>query len=169
MKGNPIIFLDFDGVLNSHFYAKSKKMGLIDIDEDSVVLLNQIVQASDAKVVVSSTWRLNRTIQELEDILLSKGFIGEVIDKTKDLRRGPDADSIVRGNEILCWMKDNPAAIGCPYYNYTNYIILDDDSDMLYSQRNNFIHVDPYVGITPRTVFQAKKILGVKIEIKDMF
>ena len=56
-------------------------------------------------------------------------------------------------------MKNNKELVG-DYYNFTEYVILDDDSDMLYWQRNNFILVDRWVGITYGTVFQAKKMLN---------
>lgn len=42
----------------------------------------------------------------------------------------------------------------------SKYVILDDDSDMLYWQRNNFILIDRFVGLTMGNVFQAKKILN---------
>ena len=64
-----------------------------------------------------------------------------------------------RGNEIHQWIDDNRESVG-PYYQFTEYVILDDDSDMLYWQRNNFLLVDRFVGLTNGTVFQAKKILN---------
>lgn len=40
------------------------------------------------------------------------------------------------------------------------YVILDDDSDMLDTQRNNFIHTDWEVGLTEENVNDAIKILN---------
>jgi hypothetical protein len=162
VKGNPIIFLDFDGVLNNQlFYVNTKGTRTVDLDPENVKRLNEIISATQSRVVVTSTWRLGRTVHELQSILESVGFEGEVIDKTKDLRRGEDGDSILRGNEIHAWMKSNPAVLGCSYWDYNRYVILDDDSDMLYWQRDNFLCIDPYVGLTPKSVFLAKRILGV--------
>lgn len=156
-----LIFLYFDGVLNNQlWYVKTKgNRQHIDLDTSSIQFLNTLVRETGSKVVVTSTWRLGRTIEELQNALDINGFIGEIIGKTKDLRIGEDGDSILRGNEILQWMKSHPEVLGKPYWDYKDYVILDDDSDMLYWQKDNYIYVDPYVGITPSTVFKAKKIL----------
>jgi len=155
-----LIFLDFDGVLNSQlWYVRTKgSRGRDDLDRDAIGFLNNLIAETGAKVVVSSTWRLGRSVEELQEILDRNGFKGEVVGKTKDLRYGPDGDCVLRGNEILCWMKDNPEILGVAYWDYNDYVILDDDSDMLYWQKDNYIHVDPYVGLTPNVVFKAKKI-----------
>lgn len=50
----PFIFLDIDGVLNGH---DKHPNGYCGIDRESVALLNKIITATSAKVVVSSAWR----------------------------------------------------------------------------------------------------------------
>lgn len=159
-----IIFLDIDGVLNhERFYkerfAKRYEEGAIaypysEIDPESVQNLNQLIKDSDAKVVLSSTWR-HSGLEYCLDVLKFHGFEGEIIDVTPDLR----SNDCLRGNEILKWMKDNKNLIG-DYYNFTEYVILDDDSDMLYWQRNNFLLIDRFVGLTMGDVFRANKILN---------
>jgi thiol-disulfide isomerase/thioredoxin len=62
-----VIFLDIDGVLNSHEYWVSERYktynGNIEthpnyeISPDLVDTLNKIIEATKAKIVVSSTWR----------------------------------------------------------------------------------------------------------------
>lgn len=168
---NPLIFLDFDGVLNSQlWYVKTKgSRERDDLDTQAISFLNELIAETGAKVVVSSTWRLGRTVEELQEILDRNGFKGEIIGKTRDLRLGEHGDCVLRGNEILCWIKENPIECGgCAYWEYKNYVILDDDSDMLYWQKDNFIIVDRYCGMTPSTIFQAKKILGAKITVADL-
>lgn len=155
-----IIFLDFDGVLNhEQFYSQRKEHGvylgypLSEIDPQSVQKLNNIIQATGAKVVISSTWRHGRKIEELQKILNYFGFIGEIIDITPDLGK---YDFTVRGNEIWEWIKVNIS----DYFNYNQYVILDDDCDMLYYQKDNFIRVDRWVGITGGDVQNAIAILN---------
>lgn len=156
-----IIFLDIDGVLNHEaFYRKrfeedSKiEYPYSEIDPICVANLNNLIKNTDAKVVISSTWR-HSGLNHCKNALEFHGFNGEIIDITPDLR----GDNYVRGNEILKWVKDNESLVG-PYYNFTEYVILDDDSDMLYWQRNNFLLIDRFVGLTMGDVFRAKKILN---------
>lgn len=159
---NKIIFLDFDGVLNSRlWFDKTKGNREHDsLDEVAVGFLNTLIKKTGAKVVVSSTWRLGHTVDELQEILNRSGFEGEVIDKTVDMRKGEDGDCILRGNEILQWIKSHPEIVQVGYWDYKNYVIFDDDSDMLYWQRYNFIQTDPYVGLTPNNIYKAEKILN---------
>ena len=156
----PIVFLDFDGVLNHElFYKNADKKGRGLLDPMSVQILNELTKIENVKVVVSSTYRLSNTTDQLQYILDAFGFVGEVIGKTPSI----NCNGILRGNEIISWIKDHPIECGgMPYYDYDRYVILDDDSDMLYWQRNNFIHIDRYCGITPTNIFKAKKILQIK-------
>jgi hypothetical protein len=158
-----IIFLDFDGVLNNQLWYESTK-GMFcerdDLDPKNIEQLNMLIKETDAKVVVTSTWRLGRSIAELQSILDGNGFKGEVVGTTLDLRYKEHGACIVRGNEIYCWIQEHEDLIGQKSHEYKNYVILDDDSDMLYWQRDNFIHVDPYCGLTSYIVFKAKDILN---------
>lgn len=164
-----VIYLDFDGVLNNelwfierlneknkHKIVNLKEHELTAIDPRCVENLNVIIEATGAKVVVSSTWRMGREIDELQAILDARGFRGEIIGKTDNLR----GEGCLRGNEIREWQRANADIIGIE--DKERYVILDDDSDMLYWQRNNMIIVDAYCGITPRTIFKATKILNGK-------
>ncbi len=161
-----IVFLDIDGVLNHHHFYETRYKGeektnptkfevYADmIDPKSVDFLNEIVDGTDAKFVISSTWRLGKTIEELQKLLDYHGFKGEIIGKTP---RG--CESCCRGNEIHTWIRDNEEHLGGNYSDYSSYVILDDDSDMLYWQRNNFLLVDGYIGITPNIAYKAIRIL----------
>lgn len=167
-----IIFLDIDGVLNHQAFYESdrwiKNEGRdTDLDPKSIEILNGIIANTGAKVVVSSTWRIGRTVGELQQALTRKGFIGEVIDFTPRIQF-QGLGTIARGVEINEWLRVNCAKFKkcIDYWEYKEYVILDDDSDMLLSQKNNFIHVDNFVGMTLRTAFQAEKILG-KINTKE--
>ena len=51
-----VIFLDIDGVLNNFASIERYEDTL---DPDCVAVLNGIIAASQAEVVISSTWRLH--------------------------------------------------------------------------------------------------------------
>lgn len=168
-----LIFLDIDGVLNYELFWREKRQrdrynelpkdapkGAHDLCEKAIELLNDLIGSTGAKVVISSSWRIGRTPEELQEVLNYKGFKGEVIDKTPrlDFRTKDYSYSVPRGCEIKAWMEMNKGILG-DKITKVKYVILDDDSDMLYWQRNNYLWVDRYVGLTPNIVWKAKQIL----------
>lgn len=144
-----IIFLDIDGVLNHEkWYSETvgnKNVGYNgNIDPFSVSLINEIIDKTDAKIIISSTWKFDFTSTCTK--LYEAGLInGSIIDKTPNYQYG------VRGNEIKGSIDINKIK---------QYVILDDDCDMLLEQKDNFIHVDSFVGVTKENVIQAIKILN---------
>ena len=55
-----IIFLDIDGVLNSRIYDRKRNRDeLTDIDETRLPLVKELVAATGAKIVLSSSWRVH--------------------------------------------------------------------------------------------------------------
>ena len=69
------IFLDIDGVLNNISYSNPDKkidQQFDDIDDSKVLLLKQIVEATNAKIVLSSTWR---SLDDKKDIDCFKMYL----------------------------------------------------------------------------------------------
>lgn len=170
-----IIFLDIDGVLNCELHYKSlqfndykeakkalrksvkaQKIERLDyyksqICLDRIQLLNSLCVETDSKIVVSSTWRSGKSIQELQDIFNYCGATFEVIDKT------PHCESRVRGVEIQKWLHDNVHKFfDVNYYDFYRYAIIDDDSDMLLNQASHFFQTDNYWGLTPNTCYKIR-------------
>jgi hypothetical protein len=150
-----IIFLDIDGVLNS--WASFYK-----ITTEKLQLLNDLIEQTGAKIVISSSWRIgskdvtdfldknfsnNRSFrldnpnQELIDNIFYKNTIG-LTDTF-----GPN-----RGDEIKRWLDNHSDDI-------ESYVILDDDTDMLDEQLEHLVQTDTYYGITNREVHLATLIL----------
>ena len=159
-----IIFLDIDGVLNCEDAYRDGECKYQDWTwEDgrkdhyqrfcirSKDLLNRLIDETGAKIVISSTWRMSgidfmRKVWEYEEMH------GEIIGITPSLRA--KGISIPRGMEIKYYLEND---LGFRHINWSeeeqqkmmdesdveNYIIIDDDSDMLYGQRNHFVHVLP--------------------------
>ena len=144
-----IIFLDIDGVLNHQGMTDEDwtKYGTCggSIDPQSVKVLNDFTDETGAKIVVSSTWRLDG-LDRVRKALEEAGVMAGIIDITPRFTH----PGYVRGNEIKCWLDAKTYV--------DSYVIFDDDSDMLFSQRFNFINVDPYVGLTYRNTFRARQI-----------
>lgn len=121
-----IIFLDIDGVLNSSNWALREKESGRDpqwslfnnFDLDAIAVLNEVVERTEAKVVISSSWRLFHPLGHIIGLLKKHGFKGEVIDRTPDRTKQPYR----RGNEIQDWLDAHPEV--------QKFVIIDDDSDM---------------------------------------
>jgi hypothetical protein len=192
-KNMKVIFLDFDGVLNSENWYRNR-MDLInegnyernypssEFDPESIKELNRIISETDANVVVSSTWRIGKKIIDLQNMLNEVGFIGEIIDTTPSLfARGVDNDektiryTTPRGCEIDWWLEQKgkfqriswSLERQLEYLEKSivkNYIILDDDSDMLYNQREHYVKCNAYgAGLDKKTADTAIKILNTPI------
>lgn len=52
-----VIFLDVDGVLNEMYSKSRAPSGVIGVDDDKIERLGEIVDATKAVVVLSSTWQ----------------------------------------------------------------------------------------------------------------
>lgn len=112
-----IIFLDIDGVLNSmDWFEKTKDMrGYREINPQKVEFLKEIVDKTNAEIVLSSTWR---NIPEhplflyLADILKDKGL--EIKSFTPKLEQN-------RPKEIKAWLEKNAAE------EIESFVSLDDD------------------------------------------
>lgn len=123
-----VIFLDIDGVLNSVDFiervteaGRGGKFGTNEywsahLDPERIKHLNRLIAESDAKVVISSTWRIGKTPERMQEILEMKGFEGEVIGCTTTDDLG------CRGHQIQAWLDVNPETL--------SFVILDDDPDM---------------------------------------
>jgi hypothetical protein len=126
-----IIFLDIDGVLNSHY--DYERYGFDYIDSGLVEILKGIVFATKAEIVLSSTWRLNDSDRAfVRSALRYKmlDFVGIT----------PYLESKPRAEEIKLWLENNPHVI--------RYAILDDDSDAGLGMEDSFFKTDYYFGLT---------------------
>lgn len=148
-----IIFLDMDGVIctyRAHIaqgYQNMPNHGFMDaLDREGVGMLNAFLDKfPDTKFVLSSTWRKHHTKQEMEDWLRRYGWKGEF---HPDWRT--DEDGPIRGWEIERWLGNHK--------DVTNYIILDDDSDMMEHQKFHFVQTDGYNGITAENYWHMERI-----------
>ena len=116
-----IIFLDIDGVLITR-QSISKFKSARKADPKCVRQLNRLIAimtrwGSRPSIVMSSTWRIKRTIPELITLLETFGVINpNVVDKTPNIWGE-------RGHEILTWLDVNKFK--------GQFVILDDEtSDM---------------------------------------
>lgn len=162
-----IIFLDVDGVLNAGqkvVVPGSPGFYLPDwVIPKAVEHLNRIIDATGAKLVISSTWRIGKTLAELREMFSGVGVRGEIIGKTENgdclwhLMGGyPNCDAAHRGFEIKDWLDNRFRVFGD---RPKRFIIIDDSSDLApYLDRH--VHTGCYTGLTRRKVNEAIRLLG---------
>ena len=132
------LFLDIDGVLNhEEWYSnrvhtlKRKEWWEDCFDPECVKRLNNILKETGARLVVSSSWRLDgelkryfTTVGITTDFDVTPNIHHELPDGTYSW---PD-----RGEEIDGFLKDHPC---------DSYVILDDDLDFTENQlKDHFVH-----------------------------
>ncbi len=137
-----ILFLDVDGVLNTHdsydadrfHYERTGEFGHGSIDFACIYRLKFVLEQTGAFVVLSSSWR---GMEELEDTLASVGALDRCHPHYRTPRHGwagSEQSYINRGTEIQDWLHHHPEV--------TRYAIVDDDLDMLPEQLPFYVQTD---------------------------
>ena len=166
---NKVIFLDIDGVLNTerhHEYCNKNNLANADeygylFDPIAVRNLTKILNETGADIVISSSWKYSG-ISSLLDMWNDRALPGRVIDITPD----SDSDELLlhadlenmeffdyKGSEIKEWLSKHGKKV-------SRYVILDDEQEMLPEQRDNFVHINPVIGISEEDATKAIKILN---------
>lgn len=189
MADTNFLFLDIDGVLNSvqwyhseEFQSFKKKetrreYEISHFDPSAVSLLIDFISETHCQIVLSSSWRKNHTLEDIREIFQQVG-LGDchVVDFTPSLvaRDRVERTSWTgatyeyvhypsRGEEIDAWLQGYQAQRSPLEYipeETINYVIFDDDSDMLLKQEKHFFQTDNYTGLTPTTIYKAKRFLA---------
>lgn len=160
----PVVFLDCDGVINGADDAPITWLEHGEFGFYQTHLIDNLNRLLDEvqglKIVFSSVWRLGKSVAQLQKLCDEIGIRGEVIGKTVTYANIRGVNT-VRGNEIQAFIEENKELLEYEYYwEYKCYVILDDDSDMLYPQRHNFVKVNHDYGLTRQDVDKAIEILN---------
>ena len=159
-----IIFLDIDGVLNNIAWLirKGRKKApwpVGDVAPLNVLQLNRITDITGAGIVITSAWRKGFTDPQLEIFFGRVGITGALVGKTTDLPDASFPDGVEynwpRGCEIDHFLLALKGVV-------TTYVILDDESDMLLQQADNFVQTDEEFGVTLKDADKAIEILERK-------
>jgi hypothetical protein len=165
---NKFIFLDIDGVLATPACIKG---GLWALCDDKQQLLGEILESTEANIVLSSSWRTN-DLESTKEYMSESGFnfVDKIVGITVRAYQLLSKDSIgklsiPRGVEINKWLYDNVHYQPSDYRRMIvgedfTYVILDDDSDMLLEQSPYFIKTNSREGLTDDQVASAIKILN---------
>ncbi|QQE81212.1 HAD domain-containing protein [Alicyclobacillus sp. SO9] len=145
-----VIFLDIDGVLvTSRHFVQSQKYFGHEFDPVCVENLKLILSQTNAKIVVSSSWREGRTLKNLEAIFDANGLENCLVGQTPLLEFGTREDEIqtyideMRGTE----------------FEVQQFVIIDDEEEMN-RLVSHLVRTDFQTGLTSETVLSAVEHLG---------
>lgn len=143
-----VLFLDFDGVLNGDRFLRHQRnhppgRGHRLFDPDNLAALERLcVHAPVASIVVTSTWRVERSVVALRELLAGEGFgqVERIVDVTPDLGAGLRS----RAAEIHAWIATHGEGAGS---GPIRPLILD-DFDLGSRIGEGFFRVDGNEGLT---------------------
>lgn len=164
---NRYLFLDIDGVLNSEksvlatnqlIYVNLVK-GRMErgeplnscFDPHSVKLLQRAQKELQFKIIISSTWRINMSVQEFHLLFDEYGW------DTRDIIIGKTTqDGSHRGTQIQSWVQ---LYAKHPYA----YCILDDSTDFLQEQLRNLVLTTFLHGLDADAFKKIYEVFGEKL------
>lgn len=158
-----VIFLDIDGVLNStdnqeHKIVNNLEKPFLGVDREfcpiAMLNLKKIIYTTNARVVISSCWRLHP-----EDILtICKNFSRVGLNVNYIVGFTP-VSSEGRAKEISLYLEKHSFI--------TNFVILDDDMDVSVFELN-FVKVDTREGLSVMEADLAINVLAGVIDGKKV-
>lgn len=152
-----VIFLDVDGVLN---YGRNELFLGKCVFSEHIALLKQIVDSTNAKIVLSSSWRRgwylqqhdptnrNIAVQDFQMLKYQLSMFGiALLDYTAEFNH--------RGKEISHWLNQHSDN------GIDSYVILDDmNEEALRPHTKHLVQTNPATGLTPDNVQKAIQILN---------
>lgn len=163
-----LLFLDLDGCLNCHEWDPEVLCG--QIHKDKVQLLNGILRATDARIVLSSAWRYlvhrgEMNLMGLEWLLRSHGILADrLIGITRqDTLERSTYDGVPgnwpvdneRGQQITEFLRHHAFVHGDP----EAYVALDDMDPGITAAGHPLVLCDGATGLTEREAKRCIKIL----------
>lgn len=146
-----VLFLDFDGVLNSQDYRDRYGSMGAGIDKSKMPMLKRLVDSTDAKIVIITSlreyWDKNPEKCDYFGRVINDTFAEyglEIYDKT------PASESGMREDDIRDWICENPGI--------KNYVAIDDGALFAKFLVGHF--VQPKDGLEEEHVEKAVEILN---------
>ena len=158
-----IIFLDFDGVLNTCWWERKipvDKYGYA-FDPHAVANLAKIIDETGADIVISSSWKF-MGLSQMQDMWEERNLPGKIIDITPNTVSDEallyaDLEHMeltpIRGCEIKEWLDTKGKKV-------SHYAILDDMDNFLTEQHPHFVQTNPEIGITEEDAEEVITILN---------
>lgn len=152
-----ILFLDIDGVLNSEEYYKNcnnSSENFSRFDFSSVSLIKSLIEEFSLKIVISSTWRYGAVDRLMHELKKNK-----LLDYLYHDWFTPVIHPAHRGTEIKLWLDLHPEV--------ADYVIIDDDDNMLEEQKNNFVRTSLHLGMNNEHYNRVRAIISTVMSVQE--
>lgn len=149
-----VLFLDFDGVLNSK-YTKEKWKGWAGLEDQKLILLKELVEDTKSIIVLTSSWRHYWDFASGKECEASTG--NYIYRKFRDnglTIRSKTESMGGRGKEIRAWLDKYP---------HGNWMVLDDEIFVDFEKYGiipHLIKTDYEFGLTENDVQNAKEFIN---------
>lgn len=153
-----VIFLDIDGVLTSRQFEQSIEHHRSPLyrfrlfSQEAILNLHDIVWETGAYLVLSSSWRYEENETHAVQKQLNPYNLKLIGMTTIEGVYHEGDKTWLRGHEIQQWLDEHP--------DVDNYVILDDDNDMLDSQMSHYVQCSWETGLTNEMKWKAIRILN---------
>lgn len=153
-----VIFLDIDGVLCTHrqAYAMGDHGLLGCLDPVGLSFLNRMCATYPMLIIISSSWRIGKDYNHFSRIFKATGHFNLADSLHYDDYATPSMTG-VRGLEIEDWLKRNNEIV-------SDYLILDDDRDMLEYQMDRLINTPSDNGLLLEHYIRIKETIKTHFE-----
>ncbi|WP_400191230.1 HAD domain-containing protein [Hymenobacter sp. B81] len=151
---NSIIFLDIDGVLCTQSAWKPEIIaadGYSEFNAACIENLNLLIEQTGAGIILTSSRRMTKTIDEFQEIMQRRGCCGQIIGKVDDATA---PSGVSRAVEIAAWLNH--------YGQPAHFVILDDDSrlaELPHQYRSHWVRTTYYRGFDAVALSEALAIL----------
>lgn len=148
MKTHRVVFLDYDGVVNTLIWRDDGKCtyGFPSDNKvnnfQSVQWVSEFCEKYGYSIVVTSTWRFENNYKEC---LINGGLRNGI----EILGRTPYIDGECRGAEIKQYLSEHPEI--------TEFLIFDDDTDMG-DLGGRLVKCDPFIGFGMADFYKAEAL-----------
>lgn len=150
-----IILLDIDGVLVTTPVWQAVEQdvdGFLKFNEKAAKNLAKIVDETKAAIVLTTTHRINYSVNQWQEILQRRGIYPTSISKINDI--AVLADMADRATEIKEWV-DKQKSNEC-------FVVIDDDlsiNSLPFAIKEKCVLIKPMIGVDDEAALQILKIL----------
>lgn len=153
-ENDPDLLIKYNKIGKEIGFFPNFNMEYWPFDRNALKNIHELSREKNVRFVISSTWRIGRTADQLRKLFTMKGMCLPIIDRTP----ANNLDLNGRGEEIQFWL--NKASID-KQFEVESYVVIDDSCYDIESRHpNNFVQTNFKDGFNDAALKLAKEILN---------